>query len=245
MKKKTTIKKDSNTLTLALNGDVTLQDFSKAMSQFKEIVSGLKEDVAPASDINWYIDELKAGSATAIIRGVPTTSDDMQAIKSIGNAYADIGRRIVHGETLTYNSVVVNAVTKLRKMINGHISSINIEAAGKKYTVKRHAIFSPQKTYWNTETYGCARGKVQSISDRQYLHFTLYDYNDDHAIACSLPEGQREKMRGIWGRLVYVEGTINRDENNDQITSISNISNIEIIKEKKPKEWRQALGCLK
>ena len=119
------------------------------------------------------------------------------------------------------------------------------KAAGKKYTVKRHAIFSPQKTYWATETFGCARGRAQSISDRQYLHFNLYDYDDDHAIACSLPEGQREKMRGIWGRLVYVEGTINRDEDNDQITSISNISNIEIIKEKKPQAWRQALGCLK
>ena len=245
MNKKRTEKKDSNTLTLALNGDVTLQEFSKAMNQFKEIVSGLKEDVAPASDIDWYIDKLKTGSATAIIRGVPTTSSDIQAIRNIGDAYADIGRRIVHGETLTFNATVISAVTNLRKMINGRISSINIEASGKKYTVKRHAIFSPQKTYWNTETFGCARGRVQSISDRQYLHFTLYDYNDDHPIFCSLPESQREKMRGIWGRLVYVEGTIIRDEDNDQITSISNISNIEIIGEKKPKAWRQALGCLK
>lgn len=245
MKTKITTDKDANTLTLALNGDVTIQDFSKAMNQFKEIVNGLREDVAPTSDISWYIDDLKAGSATAILRGVPITSNDMQAIKSISNAYADIGRRIVHGETLTFNATVVNAVTTLRKMINGHITSIGFQAAGKNYTIKRHAIFSPQKTYWDTETFGGARGRVQSISERQYLHFMLYDYNDDHAIACSLPEGQREKMRGIWGRLVYVEGTINRDEDGDQIASISNISDIVIIKEKKPCAWRQALGCLR
>lgn len=245
MNKKVIKNEKSNTLTLALNGDVTIEDFSKAMNQFKEIIKGLKDDVAPDSKIDWYIDELKAGSATAVLRGLPITNNDIPAIRNISEAYADVGRRIVHGETLAFNTTVINAVTNLRKMINGHITSINFQAAGKKYTVKKHAIFSPQKTYWNTETFGCAKGRVQSISDRQYPHFMLYDYDDDHAIACSLPENQREKMRGIWGMLVYVEGTINRDEDNDQITSISNISNIEIIKERKSKAWRQALGCLK
>ena len=156
MKKNITKNKDSDTLTLALNGDVTLQDFSKAMNHFKEIVSGLKEDIAPDSDIDWYIDKLEAGSATAVIRGVPITDNDIPSIKNIGTAFADIGRRIVHGETLTFNTTVINAVTSLRKMINGRISSINFQAAGKRYTVKKHAIFSPQKTYWATETFGCA-----------------------------------------------------------------------------------------
>lgn len=235
----------NDTLMLALNGDVTLQDFSKAMYRFKEIIIGLQEDVAPTSKIEWYVDELKAGSATAIIKGVPKTSKDIQAIKNIGSAYVDIGRRIVHGETLDNSDIVVNAITNLRELVNGRISSIIIQAAGKKYTIKQHTIFTPRKTYWDTETFGCVRGRVQSISERQYPHFTLYDYNDDHAILCSLPEGQKEKMRGIWGKLAYVEGTISRDENSDLVTSISNISNIEIIKEKKPKAWRQALGCLK
>lgn len=234
-----------NTLTFALGGDVTLRDFSNAILRFKDIISGLKEDVAPDSEIEWIIDELKASSAIAKIKGVPTISDDLQAIRNIKDAYLDVGRKVVHGENLTYNNTVVDAVTKLRKLINGRITSIRFETTEKKYTIKRHTIFIPTKTYWDTETFGCIRGRVQSISDRQFLHFTLYDYNDDHPITCYLPDIQKEKMRNIWGKLVYVEGIVQRNEDNDLATSISNISKIDIIKEREPKEWRKALGCLR
>lgn len=234
-----------NELTLGLEGEVTLEDFSKAMRRFREIVEGLENEVAPTSKIDWVIDSLQNGSAIASIRGIPVKSEDIEAVRRIRQEYIELGRKVVHGETLTNDPPVVQAVTELRKLINGRITSIRFETTEKKYVIKKHTIFVPIKTYWDTDTFGGARGRVQSISDRQYLHFVLYDYNDDHAIACSYPNGTRKKIRDVWGKFVYVEGIVNRDTETDLVTSIHDISNITVVKERKPQEWRKALGCAK
>ncbi len=233
-----------NELTLALDGEVTLKDFSQAMQRFREIVEGLSNEIAPDAKIDWIVDELKKKCAIASIRGIPLTGDDVESVKSIRAAYTELGRKIVHGETLTNEYPVVNAVTGLRKLINGRITSVRFETKEKKYTIKKHTIFSPTKTYWDTETFGCVRGRVESISKRHHLHFTLYDYDDDHPVQCYYKDGQKEEMRNIWDKLVYVEGIINRDEENDLINSISNISKINVIQERKPQEWREAMGCV-
>lgn len=235
---------EDNELTLALDGEVTLNDFSKAMLRFREIVEGLSSEVAPNAKIDWVVDELKKKCAIASVRGIPLTGEDAESVRKIRTAYTELGRKVVHGETLTNDFPTINAVMGLRKLINGRITSIRFETTEKKYTIKKHTIFAPTKTYWDTETFGCARGRVESISKRQYLHFTLYDYDDDHPIQCFYTDGQKEEMRNIWDKLVYVEGIINRDEENDLINSISNIKNITVIEERKPQEWREAMGCV-
>jgi len=234
-----------NELTLALEGEVTLDDFSKAMRRFGEIIKGLEDEVAPKSKIDWVIDSLKKSSAIASVKGNPTSNKDIESVRRIRQEYIELGRKVVHGETLTNDTSVVQAVTELRKLINGRITSIRFETAEKRYVIKKHTIFAPTKTYWDTETFGGARGNAQSISDRQGFHFTLYDYNDDHAIYCSYPNGTREEMRNIWGKTVYVEGIVTRDTETDLVTSIHDISGIQIIRERKSQEWREALGCAK
>jgi DNA polymerase III alpha subunit (gram-positive type) len=234
-----------NKITLALDGDVTLRDFSNAMVRFKEIVDGLKNEIAPDSKIDWVVEDLKKKCAIACIKGIPTTSKDIEPIQRIKKAYTEIGRQVVHGEPLNNGYSVVQAVIGLRSLINGRITSIRFETSEKTYTIKKHTIFAPSKASWSTETFGCVRGRVESISKRQYLHFTLYDYNDDHPIQCFYTDGQKEKMRNIWDKLVYVEGAISRDEENDLVNSVNDIASITIIKERKPQEWRNALGCLK
>ena len=101
-----------------------------------------------------------------------------------------------------------------------------------------------EKETWVTETFGCIKGRVESISSRKSLHFTVYDYNDDHPISCYLPVGSDEKMRDIWGKLVYVEGLVKRDEDTDNVIIIRNISNIEPINEGEPYAWKGALGSI-
>lgn len=236
---------ESKELTLALDGEVTLKDFSQAMLRFKELIYSLKDEVAPGSKINWVIDDLKKKCTIARIKGIAVNNEDVVSIKQIRKAYIELGRKIVHGETLTNDYPVIQAVTGLRRLINGRITSIRFETDEKKYTIKKHTIFTPTKVYWDTETFGGARGRVQSISDRQYLHFTLFDYNDDHPIACSSLETLKEEMRNAWGKLAYIEGTVIRDKETDLISSIGNITKITLIKEREPQEWRKALGCMK
>ena len=83
-----------DTITLALNGDVSLGDFSKAMQQFFSLVTGLHDDVAKESSIEWYIDSLEGGSAIATIKGIGEKEDDVKAIEQVVHAVADVGRSI-------------------------------------------------------------------------------------------------------------------------------------------------------
>ncbi len=232
-------------LTLALDGEVTLDDFSKAMHRFKEIIVGLENEVAPTAKIDWVIDDLKKKCAIARVRGVATRKEDRASVGRIRKAYVEVGRRAAQGEALANTDAVVQAVIGLRRLINGRIKSVRFEGNKKVHVMKKSTVITPIRSRWDTDTFGGARGRVQSISDRQYLHFTLYDYNDDRPIACSYPSGDRDKLRKIWGKLVYVEGLITRDPDTDLVSSIREISSIEILKERRPHAWREALGCVK
>jgi hypothetical protein len=46
------------TLTLALNGDVPLDDFADGIREFWRLVNALTQEVSGKSDIAWFIDEL-------------------------------------------------------------------------------------------------------------------------------------------------------------------------------------------
>jgi len=232
-------------LTMSLNGDaVAFEDFSNAMVNLKEIIKGLHEETAPNAQIKWVVDELKTSSVIATVRGVALSTEDLPAVERISDAYLEIGRKIIAGETLRNGRNVVNAVLNLRKMINGKITSIRFETPKNDYTIKDQTIPLELKEIWETETFGCIKGRVESISSRKSLHFTVYDYNDDHAISCYLPTGSDEKMRNVWGKLVYVEGLVKRDEDTDNVIIIRNISNVELINEGEPSAWREALGSI-
>ena len=58
-----------NTLTLALEGEVTLADFSEAMKDFRALIAALSKEIGGKTKIDWRIDDLNAGSAMTTIRG--------------------------------------------------------------------------------------------------------------------------------------------------------------------------------
>jgi len=63
-----------DTLTLVLNGQVSLVDFSEAIKSLLSLVEGLQADLAQGKHIDWLIDALEAGSATAAVRGIDRKS---------------------------------------------------------------------------------------------------------------------------------------------------------------------------
>ena len=59
-----------NILTFALEGELTLDDFSEAIKDFKALINALSHEIGGKTKIDWRIDELNAGSAIATIHGV-------------------------------------------------------------------------------------------------------------------------------------------------------------------------------
>jgi len=84
----------SDTVTLALQGEVTLDAFSRAALHFNRLVDALSADVAGSEGLRWVITELEAGSAIMTARGV----GDPATAESVSTAYIDVGKALERGE---------------------------------------------------------------------------------------------------------------------------------------------------
>jgi hypothetical protein len=233
-----------DTLTLALNGDISLADFSKAIQQFFNLLCALHDDVAKESSIEWLVENLEAGSAIATIRGIGQEESDEQAIEHVIEAYLDVGYSIQRETTPNYSKPVQTAAKKLTSLINGRIKSVRFETPERDVEI----FSSPQMesipiAKWPDGSLGAVRGRVQSMSNRGQLRFTLYDLVDDRAISCYLLPGSETIMRQAWGKVAMVEGYVRRDPVSGYPTTVRGVKEIRIVHEGRPGDYRQAIGA--
>lgn len=234
-----------DTITLALNGDVSLGDFSKAMKEFSSLINGLHNDVAKGASIEWYIESLESGSAIATIKGVGEKDEDIEAVEHVVDAFVDVGRAIQQETPLNYSKPVKAAAKGLTSILNGKIRSIRFETPETDVE-----FFSPPTSAEYVPiakipegSFGAVRGRVQSMSNRGQLRFTLYDLVTDRAISCYLSPGSEDVMREAWGKVAMVEGYVRRDPETGYATTVRGVQDIRIVREGRPGDYRQAIGA--
>lgn len=235
-----------DTITLALNGDVTLNDFSNAIRDFSNLVKGLSIDVAPGKKIEWLIVDLEAGSATATVKGVVEQAEDLAEVEKCVDEYVEIGRCIRDRKSLSkYSSVTQKAAMNLKSIMDGRITSVRFENPEKDVE-----LFSPPEIEDEVEQFavleqvkGAVKGRVESMTKHNHLRFTLYDLLDNRAIPCYLVPDSMEIMREAWGRIVLVEGMVHRDPDTGRATTVRNVHTIRIVRELEPGAWRKAIGA--
>lgn len=234
-----------DTLTLVLNGEVSLSDFSEAIRNLFNLVDGLHNDLARGKHIEWRIEGLEAGSATATVRGIVEDKADTPDVERVVTAYENVGRSIKEGRQFSYSTRVKTAAEKIIGLVNEHIKSVRFETSDADFEFsKPMSEFSALATVNVCEnTYGCVRGRVQSMTSRGGLRFTLYDLIDDRAISCYLATGSEDIMREAWGKLVIVEGLVRRDPESGRATSVRQVKDIQVISEGKPGDYREAIGA--
>lgn len=88
---------------------------------------------------------------------------------------------------------------------------------------------------------GAVRGRVQSMSNRGSLRFTLYELTDDKPVLCYVEPGFEQKLIRAWGKVADVEGQVRRDPVTHQPVSIREVREITIIPESTG-SWREAVG---
>ena len=232
-------------ITIVLNGEVTLHDFATAVSGFLQLIESLQHDVARDAQIEWVIDSLEAGSATATVRGRPGTPDSGERVKDVVHAYEDIGRALESGSSLErYSAQVYASARRITGIINSRVRSVRFETD--EVDAEIHA---PSARPGNEGSrtapearHGAVKGRVQSLSSRGGLRFTLYDLVDDRSVSCYLAEGNEDVMRNAWGKLVSVEGLVRRDPDTGRPTTIREVRSVEITPEDSGADWREAIG---
>ena len=92
--------------------------------------------------------------------------------------------------------------------------------------------------------YGAVEGRIETLTRRKGLRFTLYDTLNDKAVSCYLEEGHEVLMRGAWGRRAIVEGWVGRDPVTGRPLTIRRVRHIEILSDAESGTYRRARGVV-
>lgn len=225
-------------LTIALDGDITLADFSEAMKRFRSLVDALSQEVGGKTKVDWRIDDLQAGSAIATIRG---TSPHPEITEGVIRAFATVGDTLQRHESIPYSDKVRRRAYAITELVKDSIISIRFE------TPFSDALITGQtdqtKATEITYAHGQVRGTVQTLTSRRGLKFTLYDSVFDKPISCYLNEDQEEIMRGAWGRKVVVSGLIGREPDQKRPVVVRQIQDVEVLNDVPAGSYRLARGA--
>jgi hypothetical protein len=234
-----------DTVTLALQGDVSLAAFADAIGRFRNLVIALAVE-HDATDVDWQIDALEYSSAITTARGVPTNGTEPDAVARVVRSYLEVGRALEHGRTIPFREPVQAEARALAAVLSGKINAIRFETAEDDAIVRELAIpvesgVSPPKA---EPAYGAVTGRVQTLTSRNELRFTLYDHIHDRAASCYLIEGQEPMMRQMWDRVATVEGLVTRDAATGRPLTVRKISSVTPLNEAAPQTYMNARGAV-
>jgi hypothetical protein len=227
------------TVTLALEGAVPLGQFADAIAGFRQLIEALSKEVAGDAEIQWTVEELQAGSAIATARG---ESDAEEVVEHVAHAYLDVGRAEELGRPLPYSARVKSATGAITRVLNGKIDAVRFETAEGDATVYSRTAAAPKSPVLSA--YGAVTGRIQTLSNRGSLRFTLFDTVHDRAVSCYLQPGHDETMRGVWGRVATVAGWVTRDRATGRPISVRRVTRVEPRQEVEPGSFRVARGAV-
>jgi len=229
----------SDVVTLVLDGEPTLGDFAQALSALRDLLGNLEPGAG--STVTWTVDSLERSSTIASFRG---TASDSEMVDLVAHRYLDTGRAIATGEFERLSPIVAESMARITSIINGRVPSVRFETADDDVTIRAATTLAtvPLMRSQVPAAYGAVLGRVQTLSNRGSLRFTLYDQLHDKAVSCYLQDGRQDMMRGAWDRLALVRGWVKRDPVSGRPLSIRKIRDIEIRAEGDPGDWRDAEG---
>jgi hypothetical protein len=228
-----------NILTFALEGEITLGDFSEAIKDFGALIAALSQEIGGKTKIDWRIDDLNAGSAMATIRG---DSPNGEIVEAVIRAAAAVGNALQHKEPIPYSEKVRRIARSMRRRVKGSINSIRLETPFNEAIITRET--DDRKGSPIAYSYGQVQGIVQTLTNRGGLRFTLYESLFDKPISCYLDEGQENIMRGVWGRRVIVSGSIGRELEQKRPVVVRHITEIKTLEHTPPGDYRRAKGVI-
>lgn len=231
----------STPVTIYLEGDVPFQDFATAIQAFWGLISNLSREVSPQATIHWTVESLEVGSATATARG---ESESREALERVADAYLRVGKAQEERTSIPYSPGVVREAEKLVGIVNGNITAVRFLTGEGEATVYGGNLARKATQSQLTAGYGAVTGRIQTLSSRGSLRFTLYDLTSDRAVHCYLAEGQEEIMRDAWGELATVEGWVSRDRLTGRPISIRRVSDVSIREDVTPGSFTDARGAV-
>lgn len=231
-----------DSLTLALDGDVSLDDFSSALSNLKSLLSALAKQVSPEADIHWTIEALDRSSAITAVRGEERNGDTAE-VDAVVRAYGKVGSCMERKQVIPYAESVRRPARRLSSLVSVRIPSVRFEtdSASAYITAPMPGEPIPKLPSW---THGSIQGRIQTLTNRGSLHFTLYDTLWDRAVQCFLLAQDESILMHAWGHMAFVEGHIKRDPRTGRPLTIRQVGQVVLLPEYGPRDWDRLQGSI-
>lgn len=234
-----------DTATLVLDGNVGLVPYRDVVANYTALLVALAVEIAKQSKVEWDLEEVsggqdeEAGEALITARGAAQHVEDVERIVT---AFGAVGTALERREPVPYSPAAQKAALGIRSVLNGRIRAVRFQTADTDATVYSDDIPRPA-TSPPLKAYGAVRGRIQTLSNRQGLRFTLYDVLYDRAVSCYLREDQEEIVRGAWGQRAIVGGWVSRDALTGRPIAIREVTHVETLPETAPGDYRRAIGA--
>jgi hypothetical protein len=180
----------SDTITLILHGDVSLDDFAVAVEQFRGTVEVLAaSEREPNTVVEWRVVRLDTSSAIVGVQGVGHSASVDRTVREFG----EFSTALEVGDVLHLPPRLQERARGLASVINGRINSLSFKTdtvdaivthASKTAIVEARPLAPltpPVRRAW-----GAVRGRVQTLLSRDQYRFTLYDSLYDKGVTCYL-----------------------------------------------------------
>ena len=235
----------SDTVTLALEGSPSLSDFSAAVADFDRLVAALTKEVE-AQDVTWQIDALDYSSAITTARGISENGAEPERIARVVRAYLEVGQALEEHTTIPYSPAVQKAAEGIARVLHGPtVDAVRFETAEADAIVREvPAKEEPPPVEAPRGAYGSVTGRIQTLTSRNALRFTIYDHIHDRAVSCYLVEGRQAMMRQMWDRVATVEGWVTRDPQTGRPLTVRRVSRVTALAEAEPQDYMKARGAL-
>jgi hypothetical protein len=233
----------STSLTLALEGDVTLAQYAEALRHFNELIRNLSDELAAEAKIEWELYDLEYGSA---ILTIDTPNPEQERVFRVVEAFEQVAESLQKHEPIPFSPHIARPAQNLSQLIRGGLTSLRFETARRDVIIYGSFDSTTPALPQSSVAFGSLKGRVQAISSRnsKQLVFTLYDHLFDRPVRCYLEKDQKERLKNIWDQWVMVTGWITRQPNTGYPSSIRHIRSIDLFEPVEPGSYRQAAGIL-
>jgi hypothetical protein len=212
-----------DTITIELNGEVSLADFSDTIQCFRQLVETLTQDIASGVSITWQIEELRTENTATTIRGV---AEQHQVVEDVVAALHTISQCLEQQTPIPYAEDIIQQTTELTRVINGKITSLRLETAqGVSDIVSSRQSNKPAVSPF---TRGIVQGTVETLTRHRGYKVILYEHLLQHAVTCYIPPQLAEHVRTIWGQRVRVTGLVGRNADGHPVI-VRDITSITLI----------------
>ena len=226
-------------------GELTIGQLSDAFACFSQVLDSLRE--SHSADVRWVLTGLDHGSVAAVARAVPLDDDALRRVPAMCDNYIDAAQRVQNGDADRAFPLHRHMHDLLALADETH--PVTIQTDGRKVVVEAsvaplvHSVVGQPAE--DPMSLGTVRGRVETLSRRKGLRFNLYELTTDAAVTCYMDRDFEGKMRGVWGHVADVTGTVRRDARTDRPVWIRRVTSVEPVEEGDPEGYRGARGVLK